>query len=86
MALAILKLIQSEGEIFYKNNLISEISDRLFSKYRKNIQIIFQDPFASLSPRLTIERIVGEGLEIHRKDLSLTERNELIEKIIKKLV
>ena len=85
LALAILKLIQSEGDIFYKNNRISKLSDRLFRKYRKNIQIIFQDPFASLSPRLTIERIVGEGLEIHRKDLSLTERNELIEQIINKV-
>ncbi len=85
LALAILKLIKSEGEIFYKNNLISEISDRSFRKFRKNIQIIFQDPFASLSPRLTIENIIGEGLEIHRKELNQSERISLIEKIIEKV-
>ena len=56
-----------------------------FRKFRKNIQIIFQDPFASLSPRLTIERIVGEGLEIHRKDLKKNEVKDLILQIIEKV-
>ena len=69
LALAMLKLIKSEGDIFYKNYNISKLNDSSFRNFRKNIQIIFQDPFASLSPRLTIERIIGEGLEVHKKDL-----------------
>tara|TARA_B100001248_G_scaffold151332_1_gene113727 strand:- start:1584 stop:2096 length:513 start_codon:yes stop_codon:yes gene_type:complete len=69
LALAILKLIKSEGDIFYKNFNISKLNDTSFRNFRKNIQIIFQDPFASLSPRLTIERIIGEGLEVHKKGL-----------------
>ena len=85
LALAILKLIKSQGDIFYKNNNISELNDASFRKFRKNIQIIFQDPFASLSPRLTIERIVGEGLEIHRKDLKKNEVKDLILQIIEKV-
>ncbi len=68
LALAMLKLIKSEGDIFYKNYNISKLNDTSFRSFRKNIQIIFQDPFASLSPRLTIERIIGEGLEVHKKD------------------
>ena len=65
--------------------MVSELNDISFRKFRKNIQIIFQDPFASLSPRLTIERIVGEGLEIHRKDLKKNEVKDLILQIIEKV-
>jgi len=85
LALAILKLIKYQGDIFYKSNNISELNDASFRKFRKNIQIIFQDPFASLSPRLTIEKIVGEGLEVHRKDLKKDEVSNLILQIIEKV-
>ena len=54
----------------------------MFRPFRKNIQIIFQDPFASLSPRLTVQDIISEGLFIHQKSLSLKEINILTEKII----
>ena len=85
LALAALKLIKSEGDIFYKNYNISKLNDTSFRNFRKNIQIIFQDPFASLSPRLTIERIIGEGLEVHRKDLKKNEVSNLILQILEKV-
>ena len=85
LALAILKLIKSEGDIFYKNFNISKLSDTSFRNFRKNIQIIFQDPFASLSPRLTIERIIGEGLEVHKKGLKKNEVSNLILEILEKV-
>ena len=85
LALAILKLIKSEGDIFYKNFNISKLNDTSFRNFRKNIQIIFQDPFASLSPRLTIERIIGEGLEVHKKDLKKNEVSNLILEILEKV-
>jgi len=85
LALAILKLIKSEGDIFYKNFNISKLNDTSFRNFRKNIQIIFQDPFASLSPRLTIERIIGEGLEVHKKDLKKDEVSNLILEILEKV-
>ena len=84
-ALAMLKLIKSEGDIFYKNYNISKLNDTSFRNFRKNIQIIFQDPFASLSPRLTIERIIGEGLEVHKKSLKKNEVSNLILRIIEKV-
>lgn len=84
-ALAMLKLIKSEGDIFYKNYNISKLNDTSFRNFRKNIQIIFQDPFASLSPRLTIERIIGEGLEVHKKGLKKNEVSNLILRIIEKV-
>ena len=80
-----LKLIKSEGDIFYKNYNISKLNDTSFRSFRKNIQIIFQDPFASLSPRLTIERIIGEGLEVHKKDLKKNEVSNLILQILEKV-
>ena len=85
LALAMLKLIKSEGDIFYKNYNISKLNDTSFRSFRKNIQIIFQDPFASLSPRLTIERIIGEGLEVHKKDLKKNEVSNLILQILEKV-
>ena len=85
LALAMLKLIKSEGDIFYKNYNISKLNETSFRNFRKNIQIIFQDPFASLSPRLTIERIIGEGLEVHKKGLKKNEVSNLILRILEKV-
>ena len=74
LALAILKLIPSAGDIFYKNNNISLISSKKFINFRKEIQIIFQDPFSSLSPRMTVQEIINEGLDVHFKDLTYQEK------------
>ena len=65
-----------------KDKNISNLSEKNFRSYRKNIQIIFQDPFASLSPRLTVQDIVSEGLEVHNKEKSKKEMESLTQKII----
>ena len=65
LALAILRLIESEGEIRFDNTLISDIREKHLRSLRKNFQVVFQDPFASLSPRMTAEEIIQEGLNIH---------------------
>jgi len=83
IAQALIKLIASEGNFFFKNKNISNLNEKKFRPFRKNIQIIFQDPFASLSPRLTIQDIVSEGLEVHNKELSKTEILKLTRGIIK---
>ena len=82
IAQALLKLIDSDGNFFFKNKNISNLNEKEFRFYRKNIQIIFQDPFASLSPRLTIQDIVSEGLEVHYKEKSKEEMIDLTKKII----
>ena len=82
IAQALIKLISSEGNFFFKNKNISNLREKEFRSYRKNIQIIFQDPFASLSPRLTIQDIVSEGLEVHYKEKSKKEMIDLTKKII----
>ena len=82
VAQALIKLISSEGNFFFKNKNISQLAEKNFRSYRKDIQIIFQDPFASLSPRLTIQDIVSEGLEVHYKDKTKKDMMELTKKII----
>ena len=82
VAQALIKLISSEGNFFFKKRNISKLNEKSFRSYRKDIQIIFQDPFASLSPRLTIQDIVSEGLEVHYKDKTKKDMMELTKKII----
>ena len=72
---AIANLLPYKGSVFFDVKEISSFKDR---SIRKDIQIIFQDPYGSLSPRLTVGDIVGEGLDIHM-NLSKQERNEQIE-------
>ncbi len=65
LALAVLRLIQSTGNILYKNEELQDKSFKDIAKFRKDIQVVFQDPFASLSPRMTIGEIISEGLIVH---------------------
>ena len=82
IAQALIKLVSSEGSVFFKNKNISDLSEKKFRPFRKDIQIIFQDPFASLSPRLTIQDIVSEGLEVHYKEKSKKEIIDLTKQMI----
>ncbi len=65
LALAILKLIRSSGAIHFADQDIHDLSGADLRALRARMQIVFQDPFGSLSPRMSVEQIIGEGLEIH---------------------
>ena len=78
---AIANLLPYKGSVIFDGKEISSIKDR---SVRKDIQIIFQDPYGSLSPRLTVGDIIGEGLDIHM-NLSKKERNDLIEQTMKEV-
>ena len=65
LALAILKLINSSGEILFDGRDLQNCSEKSFRPLRRHIQIVFQDPFASLSPRMTVAEIISEGLRVH---------------------
>ena len=71
---ALLKLIPSTGTMIFKNKNLNHLKNREILHLRKEIQIIFQDPFSSLSPRMTIEQIINEGLDVHEKKLSTDEK------------
>ncbi len=81
LALAILKLINSEGSITFQNWNLQNLKSRNLLTFRKNAQIIFQDPYGSLSPKMNIEGIVGEGLDVHEK-ISKSKRTEMILQIL----
>ncbi len=65
LALAVMRLISSQGPIVFQGNDISGWPARQLRPLRRQMQIVFQDPFGSLSPRMTIEEIVAEGLGVH---------------------
>jgi len=64
--LAILRLIHSKGSILYAGNAIDGLSQKQVRPLRRDIQVVFQDPFGSLSPRMSVSDIIGEGLHIHK--------------------
>jgi len=65
LGLALLRLTSSEGVIEFNARSIQGESSRELRPLRREMQVVFQDPFGSLSPRLSIGQIVGEGLEVH---------------------
>ncbi len=74
LGLALLRLIASEGPIVYMGGRIDGFNSKAMRPLRKDMQIVFQDPFGSLSPRLSIQQIVEEGLLVQGKGLSEGER------------
>jgi microcin C transport system ATP-binding protein len=79
MALAIMRLIASEGGITYNGQDIRSWSTKQLRHLRKDMQIVFQDPFGSLSPRMTCAQIISEGLTIHKIDPDRNQRDLVAE-------
>ena len=75
MALAIMRLIASEGRITFMGDDVRKWSTRQLRSLRKDMQIVFQDPFGSLSPRMTCAQIISEGLAIHNVDPGRDQRD-----------
>jgi microcin C transport system ATP-binding protein len=65
LGLALLRLVEAEGAIRFAGRQISDERQRALRPLRREMQIVFQDPYSSLSPRLSIAQIVGEGLRVH---------------------
>ena len=70
----LLRLQACEGEIDFNGNELKRISNRQLRKLRRDFQIVFQDPYSSLSPRMTIEQILFEGLTVHFTELDREEK------------
>lgn len=83
---ALVKLIPAtSGEALWKGNDILRLSEREFRPLRRRIQYIFQDPYGSLNPRMTVEAIIGEALEIHFGSLSAAERRERVASLLSRV-
>ena len=78
LAMAALKLIKSKGMIVYAGNQIDTLGGETLRKLRQKLQIVFQDPFASLNPRMTVEDILGEGLKAHEIGKTKEEKTAMI--------
>jgi microcin C transport system ATP-binding protein len=65
LGLAILRLISSQGAIRFDGQALDGLSREQMRPLRRHMQVVFQDPFGSLSPRMSVAQIVGEGLRIH---------------------
>ena len=65
LANALVRLIKATGNISLCNQNILQLSDKKFNALRRDIQIVFQDPFSSLNPRMTVAQIIAEGLHVH---------------------
>ncbi len=82
LGLALLRLVAAEGRICFAGRDITGLSQRRLRPLRREMQIVFQDPFSSLSPRLSVAQIVGEGLRVHGIGATPAERRRLIEKVL----
>ena len=78
LGLALLRLIASRGAIYFRDTLIQGLKSRALRPLRREMQIIFQDPFGSLSPRLSIAQIIEEGLKVHGTVSTAEARDEII--------
>ena len=83
LGMSLIKLQEiNSGKIFFKDEEIQDYNTKQLKDLREHMQIVFQDPFSSLNPRHTIKQIIGEGLDINRKDLSKEEKDDLIKKTL----
>ncbi|MBX2804874.1 MAG: ABC transporter ATP-binding protein [Hyphomicrobiales bacterium] len=78
LGLALLRLISSEGKIAYVGKRIDELRTKQMRPLRREMQIVFQDPYGSLSPRLSVSQIIEEGLIIQNPDMPYDERRERV--------
>ncbi|MCR8720618.1 ABC transporter ATP-binding protein [Pseudomonas syringae] len=62
---AILRLLESQGSISFRGQALDGLSQKQMRPWRKEMQVVFQDPYGSLSPRMSVAQIISEGLEVH---------------------
>ena len=85
LGLAFLRLIESEGSIRFEGQAIDGQSNAAIRPLRRQMQVVFQDPYGSLSPRMSIAEIVGEGLAVHESSRSPEERDDMTIEALKEV-
>lgn len=75
--LALLRLLPSQGEIWFEGTPLHQLNLKQLQPYRSQIQVVFQDPYSALNPRLNVQQIIAEGLQVHQK-LSAQEREQRV--------
>ncbi len=85
LGLALCRMISSEGKIHFNGRDIDALSFNAMRPLRSELQIVFQDPFGSLSPRMSISEIIQEGLAIHEPKLTADQREERVIDVLKEV-
>ena len=85
LGLALLRLVSSEGPIVYLGNRIDEYDSKHMRPLRRDMQIVFQDPYGSLSPRLSVGQIIEEGLLIQKRGMDRAERRTRVSRALKEV-
>ena len=85
LGLALLRLISSEGPIVFMSKPLQGLKFRALRPFRRDMQVVFQDPYGSLSPRMSIAEIVGEGLRVHDPNLTADQRDVRVVKALREV-
>jgi microcin C transport system ATP-binding protein len=80
---AVIRLLPAKGKIVFLGKSLLDLSRKEMRPLRANLQIVFQDPFGALSPRMTAGQIVGEGLDIHEPSLTQSQKQQRIHDVFK---
>ncbi len=80
LALAVARLIESRGQIQFGEHDLNKLSQKALRPLRRDFQIVFQDPFASLNPRMSVEQIIAEGFNFKAFvfDIEITQQVEAV--------
>ncbi len=85
LGLGLIRLERAEGNLTFRGKDLRQPKGHALRALRKELQIVFQDPYGSLSPRLSIRQIVGEGLQVHRLAASEAEADRMIEAVLEEV-
>jgi microcin C transport system ATP-binding protein len=85
LGLALLRLISSDGPIVFMGKPLQGLKFRALRPFRRDMQVVFQDPYGSLSPRMSVAEIVGEGLRVHDPNLTADQRDERVVKALREV-
>jgi len=85
LALALLRLVKSQGQILMDGTDLRQLNHRQLRGWRSRLQVVFQDPFGSLNPRMTVGQIVAEGLAVHAGSLTPQERDAKVTQMLEEV-
>lgn len=85
LALALLRLTRSTGRIVFQSKDISSLSGGDLRPLRRHLQVVFQDPYGSLSPRMSVGQIIAEGLQVHAGDMDAAARDAAVIDILREV-
>ncbi|MDA0994314.1 MAG: dipeptide ABC transporter ATP-binding protein, partial [Proteobacteria bacterium] len=82
LGMAVLRLIKSRGQVNFAGEFIHDLNNRELKPYRSRMQIVFQDPYGSLSPRRSVQQIIEQGLRVHEPQLTAEELSHMVDEAL----